>query len=130
MRTFFKNMNETVKEMWVGAFIWGVVCELASVWWVEDPLSVSLGILIGMLLAVSGIWHMWKMLDNALDRGAGAQKYLTIRNLLRFLVFVLVFAVLMLTKWANPLAAFAALMGIKVSAYLQPFVHNYREKRR
>ena len=37
---FFKNMDATVKEMWLGASVWGAVCELASFWWVEDPLNV------------------------------------------------------------------------------------------
>ena len=129
MRDFFKNMDATVKEMWFGASVWGAICELASVWWVKEPVNVSLGVLVGTLLALAGIWHMWKVLDTALDLGDGAQKYLTARSLLRYLAFVVVFAVLMATKWADPLAAFAALMGIKISAYLQPFVHNYKEKK-
>lgn len=129
MRYFFKNMDATVKEMWFGASVWGAICELASVWWVKDPVNVSLGVLVGTLLALAGIWHMWKVLDTALDLGDGAQKYLTARSLLRYLAFVVVFAVLMVTRWADPLAAFAALMGIKISAYLQPFVHNYKEKK-
>ena len=39
-------------------FLWGCLCELVSVWWVKDRLYSGLGILIGMLLAMAGIWHM------------------------------------------------------------------------
>ena len=58
MRNFFKKIDETVREMWLGTFLWGCLCELVSVWWVKDRLYSGLGILIGMLLAMAGIWHM------------------------------------------------------------------------
>ena len=50
----------------------------------KDRLYSGLGILIGMLLAMAGIWHMWKVLDTALELGDGAQKYATSKNLLRY----------------------------------------------
>ena len=50
MRNFFKKIDETVREMWLGTFLWGCLCELVSVWWVKDRLYSGLGILIGMLL--------------------------------------------------------------------------------
>ena len=90
----------------------------------------GLGILIGMLLAMAGIWHMWKVLDTALELANDAQKYATSKNLLRYAVVLVVFAVLMLTHFADPLAAFAGLMGMKASAYLQPFIRGYKEKKR
>ena len=130
MRNFFKKIDETVREMWLGTFLWGCLCELVSVWWVKDRLYSGLGILIGMLLAMAGIWHMWKVLDTALELGDGAQKYVTSKNLLRYAVVLVVFAVLMLTHFADPLAAFAGLMGMKASAYLQPFIRGYKEKKR
>lgn len=77
-----------------------------------------------------GIWHMWKVLDTALELGDGAQKYAVSKNLLRYAVVLVVFAVLMLTHFADPLAAFAGLMGMKASAYLQPFIRGYKEKKR
>lgn len=48
MRNFFKKIDETVREMWLGTFLWGCLCELVSVWWVKDRLYSGLGILIGM----------------------------------------------------------------------------------
>ena len=99
---------------------WQAVC-----WYVFESMR-----LIGMLLAMAGIWHMWKVLDTALELGDGAQKYATSKNLLRYAVVLVVFAVLMLTHFADPLAAFAGLMGMKASAYLQPFIRGYKEKKR
>lgn len=127
---FFRNADTTVKEMWIGILLWGLACELVTVWFVKDRLSGGLGILIGCLLAAAGVWHMWKVLDTALDLGDGAQKYLTVRSWARYGVFVIVFAILMVTEWANPLTAFFGLMGMKAAAYLQPAVHKFISKRR
>ncbi len=130
MKRFFRDMNATVKEMWLGIGIWGVACELVTVWFVKDRAGCSLGILIGCLLAMAGIWHMWKVLDTALDLGDGAQKYLTVRSWMRYCVFVIIFGILMITEAANPLTAFLGLMGMKTAAYMQPAVHKFIEKRR
>lgn len=130
MKHFLQNIDATVKELWIGIGIWGAVCELVTVWFVKDKMNCSLGILIGCLLAWAGVWHMWKVLDTALDLGDGAQKYLTVRSWIRYGVFVAVFGILMITGWANPLTAFLGLMGMKAAAYIQPVVHKFIEKRR
>ena len=127
---FLKGINGTVKEMWLGIGLWGLTAALIVPWFVKDVSGCLLGLLIGCLLACVCVWHMWKTLDTALDLGDGAQKYMTLRSLARYGVIVLAFAVLMVTDCANPLTAFAGLMGMKVSAYLQPSVHKYLEKRR
>lgn len=130
MKHFFQNLDATVKELWLGIGIWGILCELVTVWFVQDRVNCCLGILVGCLLAAAGVWHMWKVLDRALDLGDGAQKYLTARSWMRYGVFVAIFGVLMVTEWANPLTAFLGLMGMKAAAYMQPAVHKFIEKRR
>lgn len=51
-----------------------------------------------------------------------------VENLLRYAVVLVVFAVLMLTHFADPLAAFAGLMGMKASAYLAAFYTQIQRK--
>lgn len=130
MKQFWKRIDATVREMWIGIGIWGIACELVTVWFCRDKTASSLGILIGCLMAAAAVFHIWKTLDTALDLGEGAQKYLTVRSWLRYGVFVLIFGILMVTEWANPLTAFLSLMGMKAAAYMQPAVHKFIEKRR
>ena len=106
-------------------------------------MSVRAGIrLVGKGQAVQRSWHPdrdlclpWQESGTCgrcwIQRWArdGAQKYAVSKNLLRYAVVLVVFAVLMLTHFADPLAAFAGLMGMKASAYLQPFIRGYKERR-
>ena len=130
MKQLFRDLNATVKEMWLGIGIWGILCELVTVWFVKDRTGSALGMLIGCLLAIAGVWHMWKVLDTALDLGDGAPKYLTVRSWMRYGVFVVIFGVLMVTEFASPLTAFLGLMGMKAAAYMQPVIHKILERRR
>lgn len=118
------KIDTTVKEMWIGILIWGILCELVMIWFVKDKAGCSLGLLIGCVLALAGVFHMWSVLDKALELGDGAQKFMTAKSLIRYAVFVVCFGVIMVTKWANPLTAFLGLMGIKMAAYLQPVIHR------
>ena len=127
---FFQKADTTVKEMWIGILLWGILSEAVCVWFMKDKLAGSFGILIGGMLAAAGVYHMWKTIDQALELGEDAQKFLTVRSWMRYGIFVAVFAALMVTKIANPLTAFLGLMGMKMSAYLQPTVHKVLEKRR
>ena len=93
---------------------------------------VALALLAFIAVSVTAIAVGRKLGDTraALELANDAQKYVTSKNLLRYAVVLVVFAVLMLTHFADPLAAFAGLMGMKASAYLQPFIRGYKEKKR
>ena len=101
------------------------------IWFVKNKVSYSLGLWIGILLAGFLAWHMWKTIDEALDMGeAGAQKIMRKQSMIRYIVIIVVLAVLMCTEAANPLAAFLGVMTLKVAAYLQPVTHKAISKLR
>jgi hypothetical protein len=85
----------------------------------------SIGLWIGVGLALFLAWHMWKTLDEALGLGAaGAQKVMRKQSLLRYGAVIAVLGILMWGKFASPLAAFLGVMTLKVAAYLQPITHK------
>lgn len=124
MKDMRKRVNETVRELWTGILIWGVLCQVIPVWFLEDRLGYSLGLWTGILLAAGCAFHMWRALDRGLDNEGNAESYVRKQALLRYAVILVVFAVLMLTGKANPLAAFLGIMGLKAAAYMQPFLHK------
>ena len=128
MREFLTKVNETVREMWIGMLVWGILCQVIPVWFIEDRLGYSLGLWIGLLLAGASAYHMWWALDRGLDDEGSAQAYIRKLSLLRYAVILVVFGILMVTETANPLSAFLGVMGLKVSAFIQPFLHKKLNK--
>lgn len=115
----------TLKEVSVGIIAYGVICEFAGVFFVEDPLYYSFGIVAGVITALAYIYHMLWALEQSLEQGeAYAQKFIRKQNLLRYFVLVVLMLVFVYTNSANPLSWFLALMGVKAAAYLQPLTHK------
>ena len=116
--------NETLLEMWIGCFLFGVLCQVSIVWFVKDKTGYSIGLWLGILAALLTTLHLSITLDKALDLDeGGAKKHMVIQNLVRYFVLIIFLVILMITDFANPLAAFLGLMGVKAGAYLQPFIH-------
>ena len=125
------KISETLLELFVGIAAAGILFQVTLVWFVKDRFSYSVGLWIGILLAVFLAWHMWKGIDSALELGeAGAQKTMRTQSLIRYVVVILVLGVLMCTEAANPLSAFLGVMTLKVAAYLQPVTHKAISKLR
>lgn len=125
MKEEIENDNSALLELELGILASGIVFCIAGIFFVSDKPGYALGICIGVLLAAFSVWHMKKTLDVALSLDEkGATTYATTRNLLRYGVIVVVFALILWTKVANPLATFLGLMSMKVAAYLQPFTHK------
>lgn len=112
-------------EMWVGTVLFGTLCQVSVVWFLKDKAGYSIGLWLGIVAALIAILHLSISLDKALDLGeGGAKKHMVIQNLVRYFVLIIFLVVLMITDFANPLAAFLGLMGVKAGAYLQPFIHT------
>ena len=117
--------NITLLEMWVGTVLFGVLCQVSVIWFVKDKAGYSIGLWMGITAAVLTILHLSVSLNKALDLGeAGAKKHMVIQNLVRYFVLIVFLGLLMITDFANPLAAFLGLMGVKAGAYMQPFFHR------
>lgn len=117
--------NDVLKEMLCAMPIYGLLCQIAVVWFVEDKAAYSLGLWIGIFLAACMALHMSWALSYALEfDGDTAQKIMTKQSLIRYVVVVVLLGLIMVSGFINPLAAFLGIMGLKVSAYLQPFTHK------
>lgn len=117
--------DETLQEMLLSMPFWGLFCQVTIVWFAEDKTSYSLGLWIGVLMAACMAVHMDWSLQRAFDfDSAIAQKMIVKQNLIRYGCVVAACALVMLSGFLNPLSAFLGLMGLKVSAYLQPFTHK------
>lgn len=126
-----EKIDTTLFELMIGTLPFGLLCQVIGVFFVENKLSYSLGLWIGILTAMGMAYHMWWTLNRALGaEEKAATQYLTRTNLLRYAVVAVILGVVMVTGFANPIATFLGIMGLKVSAYLQPFTHKCFTRRR
>lgn len=123
-----RKIDPTLLELWAGILAYGIVFEIVLLFF-SRKLSYSMGLWIGVLLAVAGAFHMWWSLNRGLDMSEkDAVKNLSMQNIIRYLILVIVVAVLIYTDFANPIFTFCGYMGMKASAYLNPLIHRLISK--
>ena len=121
MKERITRINRTLFELETGILLFGCVCQL-FVFLVRDKAGYSLGLWIGIAIAMMGAFHMWWSLDRALDLDEkSAVRSMSSHNIIRYLGFVLIIGGIAVTEIANPLSAFLGVMSLKAAAYMQPF---------
>lgn len=121
-----KRLNDALPGLVMGILIYGVLVELFGVWFVSDKLRFTTGLVIGIALACGMAINIAVVLQDAIDiyGESKAQARIIAKSVLRYVVVVFVFFVMMKFNIGNLFAAFIGVLGLKVSAYLQPFAHK------
>lgn len=118
MKEKITRINRTLFELETGILLFGVVCQL-FVFLLKDKLSYSLGLWMGILIAMISAFHMWWSLDRALDLPErAAVKSMSTHNILRYLFITVALVLIAMSGIADPLSAFLGIMGLKASAYM------------
>ncbi len=121
-----RRLNDALPGLVLGILVYGVLLELAGIWFVADKLRYSTGLAIGIALACGMAVNMAVVLQDAVDiyGESRAQAKIIGKSILRYLVVVIVFFVMMKWNLGNLISAFLGVLGLKVSAYVQPFAHK------
>ena len=123
-----KKIDPTLFDLCLGIFIYGIVFEIILLFF-SRKVSYSVGLWIGVILAIAGSVHMWWCLNRGLEMASkDATKTVGVNNLIRYLVIVVVIMIFACTNLSYPFFAFFGYMVMKVSAYLNPFIRRAREK--
>ena len=123
-----KKIDPTLFDLCLGIILYGIIFQLVLLFF-SRKMSYSLGLWIGVLLAVAGAVHMWWSIDKGMNQvSKQAAKTVGTNNLIRYLVLVVVTFILIYTDFANPIFMFCGYMGMKVSAYLNPWLCKIRSK--
>ena len=127
-----KRINPALPQLIVGILLYGIVIQITGMWFVNDKQAYTLGLWIGIALAIGMAINMAIVSLDAVDAAATTGR--TVRtgfwSVLRYVVVVGVFVAAWYFELANPLIMFLGLMGLKVSAYLQPMFHKIISRRR
>lgn len=124
-----KSDDKMVKEMLVVILCYGLLLEVVFALFMNRKLYASLGLWIGIALAVFMLVSMFRALDTGLDFDAKtAKKYVMRHSVLRYVVVVAVYGFLIFIRLGDPITCFAGIFGLKVAAYVQPAYRRFREK--
>lgn len=123
-----KKIDPTLFDLCLGIFLYGLIFQVVLLFFSRKT-SYSLGLWIGIVLAIAGSIHMWWSLNRGMDQAAKqAAKTIGTNNLIRYLVLVVVMFILIYTDFANPIFMFCGYMGMKISAYLNPWLRKISAK--
>lgn len=119
-----KRLNEALPGLVIGILLYGGILQVTGIWFVTDKIRYSSGLWIGIACAVGMAIHLAMVIEEAVRIGDGNTKRLSMKSVLRYLVVVAVFFVMMYFRLGNFISAFLGVLGLKVSAYAQPFMHK------
>ena len=125
-----KRINNILPELILEIIIYGIFLQLSGMWLVEDKIGYSIGLWLGIVVAIGMAIHMAIVILDSVDMviEKKANIHSRVFSLLRYLVVLLLFAIVLYFRIGNVLAMFIGVMGLKVAAYLQPFTHKLLTK--
>lgn len=131
-----KKINETLGELMAGILVSGgviqigdfLVCAAHPQFWKQCP-SFSLGLWIGVAVALFLAAHMYRSIDRALDMAPGdAEKYMRKAYLIRTAFIFAAAGVVYYFNLGYVMASFLGMLCLKFGAFLQPLMHKLWKK--
>lgn len=98
--------------------------EVIGVWFFEDKLRYSTGLVIGIACAIGMAIHLAMIIEESVRTDGGNVKRLAAKSVLRYVVVCAVFFIMMLLKIGNLYTAVIGVLGLKASAYAQPLLNK------
>ncbi len=125
-----KRINPSLPGLVAGIIIYGLVIQFTGVWFVDDKLGYSIGLWYGIAIAIGmGINLAVVIYDSVTFYGEGdANKRVVAKSMLRYIVVAILFFILGYFEFGNLFTAFLGVMGLKISAYLQPLLNKLVNK--
>ncbi len=119
-----RRINEALPSLVAGIIGYGVFIQLTGVWFVSDKVGYSIGLWFGIAIAVGLAINIATVIFDSVVMGDSKQanRRIIAKSVLRYVVVVILFFILGYFRFGNLFTAFAGVLGLKISAYLQPFI--------
>ena len=124
---YFRRLNESLPGLVAGIVLYGVVIEILVLIFSRDRLGYSIGLWYGAMIGIGMAVNLASVIYDTVSLGDSdlAQKRAVAKSILRYVVVVILFFLLGLFEFGNLLMALVGVMGLKVSAYLQPALMRF-----
>lgn len=121
-----KRMDRALLELMTGILVFAVVTQLIGLLFPIDKRMYTVGLWIGIAVALFSAVHMWRSLQKAFDLDEkGAAGMMARGYIIRYLITGAMLVLLFYTNIGYPLAGFFGFLGLKAGAYLQPLTHKF-----
>lgn len=119
-----RRINDALPGLVLGIFLYGVLIQLAGVWFVEDKWGYSIGLWYGIVIAVGMAVNLATVIFDSVTLAgtAHANGRIIAKSILRYVVVVILFFLLGYFQFGNLFTAFLGVLGLKISAYAQPLL--------
>ena len=125
-----RRLNDALPGLVAGIIVYGLVIQFTGVWFVEDKAGYSIGLWYGIAIAIwMAINLAQEIFDSVtLDGGEKANRRIIAKSVLRYIVVVILFFILGYFKFGSLYTALIGILGLKVSAYVQPLFQKIAGK--
>ena len=127
-----KRLNEALPGLGLGIIIYGIRLQITGIWLVNDKLRYSTGLWIGIGCALFMAIHMAISIEDAVCIGTedGAKKKTIASAMFRYVIVLLVLVAMCYFNLGMILPAFFGVLGLKISAYVQPLFYRLRDRKK
>ncbi len=125
-----RRINDALPGLVLGIVLYGVLVQVTGVWFVDDKLGYTIGLWYGVAIAIGMAINLATViLDSVtLDGGKNANRRIIAKSLLRYIVVVILFFILGYFQFGNLFMALIGVLGLKISAYMQPLLQRAANK--
>ena len=125
-----KRINNALPGLVLGILIWGILIQFTGVWFVEDKLRYSIGLWFGLAVAIGMAINLAVVIYDSVSLGDSehANRRIIAKSVLRYAIVVILFFILGYFNLGNLFTAFLGVLGLKMSAYMQPLFERFSNK--
>ena len=125
-----RRINDALPGLVLGIVLYGVLVQLVGVWFVDDKLGYSIGLWYGVAIAIGMAINLATVIFDSvtLDGGKNANRRIIAKSILRYVVVVILFFILGYFQFGNLFMALIGVLGLKISAYMQPLLQRAANK--
>lgn len=112
-------IKKTLLGFLIGIGIYGAVIEVIGLFFSEDRMAYTLGVLLGLFVAVILMLHIAYTLDKALDMPEKqATGYTTKQSLIRLAIMLVAMVIAIYLSKVNFVATILGMLGLKMGSFI------------
>ena len=130
MISWMRRINGILPELVGILFLYSLLVEMIGVFIVQAKIFYSLGVLVGFLLGSFMLINMAiGIADSLTAMNKSGRIGFIFKAVLRYIIVAVIVVSMVYFEWGNFISCFITIFGVKIAAYLQPFLHNRFEKK-